>query len=703
MKIFSKKSEIVLLLLLVFLFGIVLKNNSGALLKSSLFIDFDLKEKKFLSQNASIEDEINESGATTLSCDIVIAGGGAGGTAAAIAAGRLGVKTCLIEETDWLGGMLTSAGVSGVDGDPAKASGIFKEFLNRVSLYYKSRNQLNDTKKCNVSPFCFEPAIGNIVLNQMVSEIPNIHVYYNSTVTKIFKDGDVVKGLKFKTNDGSEYVVPAHVTIDATEFGDLMYLGDIPYDIGIDKNSKEIHAKIAEQCIQPLTYVVLLKDFGKDMSIEKPENYSIKNYKCTVKSSLCPNSNSKFDMNRLLTYGLLPNNKLMINIPSHSYGNDFHATDDDLDQYSRSDVLKKAKDYTLGYVYFLQNELGFKNYGLVDEFGTDDNFAKIPYVRESRRLQGFYRMQESDVLPSEIGRSKVFEDSIAIGDYPIDLHFCTPGTEDIFYDIPPYQIPFGVTIPKNIDGFMVAEKNISVSHLVNGTTRLQPVIMQIGQAVGSAAALSVLDNIQPREIPVSVLQDILVKAGSKIFYFTDLSENHFSYPYVTKLALKKVLPEYSNFDFRPNNYITKAEVVKIVAKTAGIDQDNEYKNKNDEYDYDVSAEFLAEKGIIDDLFSTYEQDKFIKRGELAYMISNYADILPDDYQDPVLKFRDVDLKNVYYGAIKKLVALGIVGSDKTTFRPNDKATRAETITMIGRAMQYSSYDEGLNKIILSKR
>jgi len=702
MKIVEKKSEIILLLLLITLFAMVFKYNSGTLLKSSLFIDFDLKEKKFLSQNASIESDINEGGASTISCDVVIVGGGAGGTSAAIAAGRLGVRTCLIEETDWLGGMLTSAGVSGVDGDPAKASGIFKEFLNRVSSYYKTRGQLADTKKCNVSPFCFEPSVGNTVLNQMVSETPNVHVYYNSTVTKVFRDGNTVKGVKFKTDDGNEYIAPAHVTIDATEFGDLMYLGNVPYDIGVDRNSREPHSKIAEQCIQPLTYVVLLKDFGEDMTVEKPENYNVKNYKCTVQGSLCPKSNSKFDMKRLMVYGLLPNDKLMINIPSHSYGNDFHATASDLDQYSREDVLKHAKDYTKGYVYFLQTELGLEDYGLVDEFGTEDNFAKIPYVRESRRLQGVYRMEESDVLPSEDGRSKVFEDSIGIGDYPIDLHFCTPGTDDIFYEIPPYQIPYGVTIPKNIDGFMVAEKNISVSHLVNGTTRLQPVITQIGQAVGSAAALSVLENIQPREVSVSVLQDVLVKAGSKMFYFTDIPETHFSYPYVTKLALKKIFPEYSNFDFKPEHYITKSEVVRMMAKAAGIDQSKEYKNKSGEYEYDVAVEFLEEKGIIDDLFPVNDPDKFIKRGELANLISQYVDNLPDDYTQTKFNFKDVTIKTPYYLDIRKLVDLGVVSSNKPTFRPNDKATRAEVITMLGKAMQYSSY-EGFNKTTLSKR
>jgi len=702
MKIFEKKSEIVVLGVLIVLFSIVFSRNSGYLMQSSLFIDFDLKEKKLLSQNVSIEDDLNKKGSTVISCDVVIAGGGAGGTAAAIQAGRLGARTCLIEETDWLGGMLTAAGVSGVDGDPAKASGIFREFLERVSAYYESQGQIAETRKCDVSPFCFEPSVGNLVLNQMVSEVPNIHVYYNSIITNVFRDGDTIKGVKFKTNDGSEYVAAAHVTVDATEFGDLMFLGNVPYDIGTDKNSKEPHSNIAEQCIQPLTYVVLLKDFGKDSTIEKPKDYSRKNYKCTVKNDSCPKSNSKFDMNRLMIYGLLPNDKLMINIPSHSYGNDFHATKEDLDQFSREDVLNLAKEYTKGYIYFLQTELGLTNYGLVDEFNTPDGFAKMPYVRESRRLQGVYRMLESDVLPNSKGRAKVFEDSIAIGDYPIDLHFCTAGTDDIFYAIPPYQIPYGVTIPRNINGFMVAEKNISVSHLVNGTTRLQPVVMQVGQAVGAAAAISVIDNVQPKDVPVSMLQDILVKSGSKIFYFADIPDTHFAYPYVTKLALKKIFPEYSSFDFNPEHYISRAEVVVMIAKASGINQSEKYKSKDGNYRYEVAAQFLKDEGVIDNLFPIDSPDKFIKRGELSHLISRYVNDLPNDYVNKSLKFEDIDFKNTYYIDINKLANLGVIGTSNKKFRPNDKATRAEVITMLGKSMKYSTF-ENFNTTVLSKR
>ena len=83
--------------------------------------------------------------------------------------------------------------------------------------------------------------------------------------------------------------------------------------------------------------------------------------------------------------------------------------------------------------------------------------------------------------------------SIAVGDYPLDHHRKkNPVLKQIdFPSIPSYSVPFGSIIPEKINGLIVAEKSISVSNVANGTTRLQPVVLQIGQAAGAAAVLSI--------------------------------------------------------------------------------------------------------------------------------------------------------------------------------------------------------------------
>ena len=68
--------------------------------------------------------------------DVVIVGGGASGTAAGLQAARMGARTLIVEEFDWLGGMLTSAGVSATDGNYRLRGGIWDEFRTELARHY---------------------------------------------------------------------------------------------------------------------------------------------------------------------------------------------------------------------------------------------------------------------------------------------------------------------------------------------------------------------------------------------------------------------------------------------------------------------------------------------------------------------------------------------------------------------------------------
>jgi len=637
-------------------------------LKVSLLADELLAEARQESKNANIEEDKKNPAYLRIECDVLVAGGGAGGVAAAIQSGRMGAKTCLIEKTDWLGGMLTSAGVSAIDGMPDTPSGIFREFVTRLKQKYGSSKELDD---CDVSYLCYEPSMGDYVLKEMAKETPNLYIFFDSSIDRVYREANQIKGVRFQKSDQT-IVAEAKVTIDATEFGDLMYLADIPYDIGIDEQSREPHARLVEDCVQPITYVAMLQKKDNPVLLEMPENYDESRYICVVKNNECPFSNSQFGtVQDLLDYGAIPNGKVMVNIPSHSYGNDFHAFSEDMSSRDRNSVLKLAKDQTLGLIYFLQNRLGLEHYALSNEFLTEDHLAKIPYVRESRRLQGVYRLVENDILPAENGRSVIQPDAIAIGDYPIDLHFCTPGKGDIYYSIPPYQIPYGVAIPAEVDGFMAAEKNISVSHIVNGTTRMQPVVMSVGQAVGAAAAMSARKNIQPREVNIEDLQEQLLKNGSRILYFRDVTEDHFSYPYIVRLALQGVVKGYGDLTFKPEDPILTPDFISVFRKmgsSAGVlDTD-----KNPAASMNIQSGFLT-RGHAAEIIAT----------ELQYARSADGQenmVTRDNY------FRDVPNNNTYYESISSLVEKGIISEEHEYFRPYDYITRAEAITMLVRSI-----------------
>lgn len=648
-------------------------------LKGALYVDKDLAARKELSDSAFLKEDVkkinntnNEGGiekskSEVVKCDVVVVGGGAGGIAAAISSAREGANTCLVEETDWLGGMLTSAGVSAIDGREDTPSGIFREIIDRIEDFYSSDSE--QIHNCNVSWLCFEPSVGNMVIKGMVADEKNLRIFYNSKVNKVYRDSNKIKGVSFTEKGGKEYIVEAKVTVDATEFGDLMYLADIPYDLGSDKNSQESLAESAEQCIQPLTYVAILKKQSEPEISTPPPNYNLDDFKCVVKNPLCPDSESLFGMERLLAYGRMPNGKLMINIPSHSWGNDFHATTPNLENYSRADIMEEAKNYSRGLIYFMQTELGMDHYALYDEFGTEDKFAKIPYVRESRRLRGVDRLTEFDIVKESVGeRADLLDDVIAIGDYPIDLHFCQYGIGDVYQPVVPYQIPYGVTVSSEIDGFMVADKNISVSHIANGTTRLQPVTMAVGQAVGIAAAMASENDIEPRSIDVAELQKKLLQTKSNLFFFKDLPSSHFAYPYVARLAIKGYISGYGDLTFRPNNLINQADLLKIFKV------------------------YLVSEGwndtLVENIGVSENSTIAVKRADMAnylYNLFNNANRVDLSMME-VLNFKDVKKGTALYDKLSQLARVNVVDSSGSYFRPNDILTRAEAMVLIGRAL-----------------
>jgi FAD dependent oxidoreductase len=95
------------------------------------------------------------------------------------------------------------------------------------------------------------------------------------------------------------------------------------------------------------------------------------------------------------------------------------------------------------------------------------------------------------------------------------------------------MIPYGALVPETIDGLLVTEKSISVSHIANGATRLQPVVLNLGQVAGMAAALCVEQKIQPRDLKVQLLQVALLhdpQAPAVVFPLYDQEPTDHRYP-----------------------------------------------------------------------------------------------------------------------------------------------------------------------------
>ena len=494
----------------------------------------------------------------TFTTDVLVVGGGTGGTAAAIQAARQGVQTLLVSETPWLGGMLTSAGVAAPDGNELAAfqTGLWGAFVR--SLQHRETGGLDNSW---VSMFTYNPRTGAKLLADWVQQLPHLQWIAGQTPLEVLQQDNCITGVRF-----ADVIVKAKVTLDATELGDLLALAEVPHYWGWELQSEfeEPSAPVTtneltqQYPVQAPTWVVILKDFG------------IEGVAPEIPAPPCDHPEQfvgaweGYGAEQFLNYGRLPGGLFMINWPLH--GNDYGKGVGRLveSQTKRQQFLQEARWHTQSFARFIQTQLG-RRYGLADNIFPDSNpqnslgggaYALHPYYRESRRLQGLVTVREQDILPVAGGQVASLPvdtaeresankstgainaiASIAVGNYANDHHY--PGI-----DFPlkpksirwggrwtgtPFTIPYGCLVPMATNGLLVCEKNISVSHIANGSTRLQPVVMNIGQAAGMAAALCVELGCQPRDLPVGHLQEALLQdsvAPAAIIPLFNLPSNH---------------------------------------------------------------------------------------------------------------------------------------------------------------------------------
>jgi hypothetical protein len=483
---------------------------------------------------------------TVIHTQVLVIGGGTGGTAAGIQSARLGAKTIIAEPTTWLGGMLSAAGVSATDGNHKLASGLWKEFRDKIYKVYGGPEAVETGWVSNTH---FEPHVADSIFKAMAAAEKNLAVMYQWHFINAIKKGNLVTGAFFTNDKNEKLQVNATVVIDATELGDVMANAGIPYNLGMEAGSisgEKVGVTSGNNIVQDLTYVAILKDYGpdKDVSIAKPQGYNASEFDgaCTDyyinKNIEAPSVDAK----KMLAYAKLPNHKYMLNWPRK--GNDTYLNVVEMSEAKRSVILEKAKQTTYRFIYFIQQQLGFKNLGIADdEFPTADKLAMMPYYREGRRVKGLVRFTINNIA-EPFKNFPLYRTGIAVGDYPIDHHHKknTVAPQHLeFYPVPSFTVPLGALIPAKADGIIIAEKGISVSNVANGTTRLQPCVLLTGQAAGVLAALSVLQKKQPSKISVRLVQNNLLNAGAYLMPYVDVPFDHPYFKAIQKIGATGIL------------------------------------------------------------------------------------------------------------------------------------------------------------------
>lgn len=456
--------------------------------------------------------------------DVLVMGGSTGGIAAGIQSARSGMKTIIVEPTQMLGGMLTAAGVSCTDGNAALNSGIWQEFREALYQHYGTTNLASGW----ISETCFEPHVGDSIFKAWATKEKNLQILYRCHFESILKKGNRVTGAVIHNGNGKLVTIHAAVTIDATELGDVMAKAGTGYDLGMEAPaySGEKEAPGKNNIIQDLTWAAVLKDYGTgaDKTIAKPTGYVAEKYFCSCTDAPCNATPYKVNAQKMLDYAKLPNNKYMLNWPAH--GNDTYLNVVEDNTAARNKKYEDAKNQTLGFIYFIQTQLGLKNIGFAED-ELNGGMALMPYNREGRRLKGVVRLNIDHIRnPFDY---TLYRTGISAGDYPVDHHHGQyPGKVPniAFPKIPSFNIPLGALIPANIDGLIVCEKGISVSNIVNGSTRLQPCVLLTGQAAGVLAAISIQQKKAVRNSAVRAVQSALLQLKCYIMPYADITPDN---------------------------------------------------------------------------------------------------------------------------------------------------------------------------------
>ena len=209
----------------------------------------------------------------------------------------------------------------------------------------------------------------------------------------------------------------------------------------------------------------------------------------------------------------------------------------------RREIYDRYLNHNVGLLWLLQNDAEVpaalredaRQYGWCrDEWPANGHLPRQVYVRQGRRIEGEYVLTERDAeLDKQLQRTRVQPTSIGIVEWSFDSHGCHKydpahsGVREGYTMVPhePFQIPYGVLVPRRIDGLLVPVA-CSCSHVAYNAIRMEPVFMVLGEASGIAAHLAIRDSVAPRRVPVAELQRLLVERRGVATFYEDLKFDH---------------------------------------------------------------------------------------------------------------------------------------------------------------------------------
>ena len=405
---------------------------------------------------AQHERTMDQAGKKEMSADLVIVGGGLGGCAAALAALRNGLTVVLTEQTDWIGGQLTSQAVPPDEHQWIESHGCtasYRALRNGIRDYYRRHFPLTDSARERqhlnpgdgaVSRLCHEPRVALAVIESMLAPYVSrgkLRLMLETKAVAADVQGDVVRAVKLRDlRTGHERILTAPYFIDATEMGDLLPLTKTEFVTGAEGKEKtgELHAPEKRDPNNQQAFTMCLAvdyDPHREHMIERPREYEFwRNFvpqlrpawpgklldlTYTHPSTLKPRTlgfNPEKETSGVLNLwryrrlisrrNFLPDSyagdTCLVNWPQNDYflGNLMGVSDRAQERH-----IERATQLSLSLLYWLQTEVprtdgknGWPGLRLrSDLLGTLTGVAKYPYVRESRRIRAEFTILEQHV------------------------------------------------------------------------------------------------------------------------------------------------------------------------------------------------------------------------------------------------------------------------------------------------------------------
>ena len=413
-----------------------------------------------------------------VSYDVVVVGGGPGGTAAALASARNGAKTALIERYGFLGGMATAGLVNpfmtASNGKERIIRGIFDELLRELS---RRGGRLDERQVCAT----FDEEVLKVILDDKLTEA-GVELWLHSLLTDVERVGGDVSRVTAATRSGP-VIFNATVYVDGTGDGDLAARAGAIVEQGRPEDG----------LVQPMTLCFRMGGVDVERMPSRAEInglYAVAREAGEVQN---PRDNVLYFWN--VHPGIVHFNTTRVVKRNPVDARDLTAAE-----------LEGRRQAHQTAAFMRKHVSGFEHAYLL-------TCATQIGVRESRRIIGNYVLTEEDVLG---GRK--FDDGIARGAYDVDVH-SPDGAGTVIKHLKPgtsYEIPYRCLVPERVENLLIAGRCISATHVAHSSLRVMPIVTAIGEAAGTAAALCVWDQVPPAKLDAQLLREQLVKQDADL-------------------------------------------------------------------------------------------------------------------------------------------------------------------------------------------